>query len=155
MLRRVVWSAYTVLMLVVVSVAGSGCDQPVSPTNSPGFITTDLRVGTGAEAVDGSVVTVEYSGWFYDASQPEQKGVQFDTSVGRAPLTFTLGAGQVIAGWDQGVVGMRVGGMRRLIVPPSLAYGERRIGLIPPNATLLFDVELIAVGSEGTESGAD
>jgi FKBP-type peptidyl-prolyl cis-trans isomerase FkpA len=145
MLPRGVQSVWTVVSLVVVSALVAGCNSPTSPTSSPSFTQTDLRQGTGTEAATGSVVTVEYTGWFYDTSQPDQKGVQFDTSTGRGPFSFTVGAGQVIAGWEQGIVGMRVGGVRRLIVPPSLAYGSRRVGLIPPNATLLFDVELLAV----------
>jgi FKBP-type peptidyl-prolyl cis-trans isomerase FkpA len=88
---------------------------------------------------------VEYTGWFFDASQTDSKGVQFDSSTGTEPFVFTLGAGQVISGWDEGLVGMRVGGLRRLIIPPSLAYGETRRGPIPPNATLLFEVDLTAV----------
>jgi len=138
---RVVWTVAALAGLW----AAAGCNTPTSPTSSTPFTQTDLRVGIGTEAVTGSVVTVEYTGWFYDASKPDAKGVQFDTTTGREPFTFTVGAGQVIAGWEQGVVGMRVGGQRRLIVPPSLAYGSNRIGLIPPNATLVFDVELTGV----------
>lgn len=91
------------------------------------------------------MLTVQYTGWFFDASRTDSKGVQFDSSLGTEPFVFTLGAGQVISGWDQGLVGMRVGGLRRLIIPPSLAYGESRNGSIPPNATLLFEIELTAV----------
>ncbi len=145
MQARVSRSARIAVVLVTLSAVVAGCNSPTSPTASPGFIQTDLRMGTGAEAVAGSVVTVEYTGWFYDASKPDQKGVQFDTSTGREALTFTVGVGQVIAGWDQGITGMRVGGMRRLVIPPSLAYGWTRVGLIPPNTTLLFDVELLGV----------
>ena len=113
---------------------------------APGFTITDLLVGTGAEAVDGSSVTVEYTGWVYDPTQPDNKGFQFDTSVG-TPLAFVLGAGQVIPGWEQGLVGMRVGGERRLTIPPELAYGEGGnpdVGILS-NATILFDVELVSV----------
>jgi len=136
------------MALAGLSVFAGACNTPTSPTNSPAFTQTDLRAGSGTEAVNGSVVTVEYSGWFYDQSQPDAKGVQFDTTTGRGPFTFTIGAGQVIAGWEQGVVGMHVGGLRRLIVPPSLAYGSSRVGLIPPNATLVFEIELTDVASE-------
>lgn len=126
--------------------APSACTKsPTAPSSYAPFSVTDLRIGTGAEAVDGSIVTVNYTGWFYDPSKPDQKGVQFDTSVGRGPYTFTVGAGTVIAGWDQGVRGMKVGGLRRLVVPPSLAYGQVRRGSIPPNTTLVFEVELIEV----------
>lgn len=142
-------------ILIVVAMASvqalvAGCNSsPTAPTNYAAFSMTDLRIGGGAEAVTGSLVTVNYSGWFYDSRLAGQKGVQFDSSAGRSPLTFTLGAGQVIAGWDQGVVGMKVGGVRRLIVPPSMAYGPNRFGIIPGNATLVFEVELLAVGVQG------
>ena len=125
----------------------AGCNSsPASPSGSAPFSQTDLRVGTGAVAVAGNVVTVHYTGWLYDESAPESKGLQFDTSAGTPGFTFTLGTGDVIAGWDQGLPGMLVGGARRLIVPPSLAYGASRNERIPPNATLVFDVELLAVG---------
>ncbi len=147
-MRRVGRVAWTWVALAGLSALIAGCNTPTSPTSSPGYLQTDLRVGVGAEAVNGSVVTVEYTGWFYDASQPDAKGVQFDTTTGRESFTFTVGAGQVIAGWERGVLGMRVGGMRRLIVPPSLAYGYNRIGLIPPTTTLVFDVELTGIAVE-------
>jgi FKBP-type peptidyl-prolyl cis-trans isomerase len=105
------------------------------------FAQQDLRIG----AV-GRRVTVNYTGWLYDPTRMENKGQQFDTSVGRPPFGFTLGAGQVIRGWDQGVPGMKVGGQRRLTIPPDLAYGSNGAGgVIPPNATLVFDVDLIDV----------
>jgi len=88
---------------------------------------------------------VNYSGWLYDATKPDFKGLLFDTSTGVGPFTFTLGGGQVIAGWDQGLVGMKVGGLRQLIIPPELAYGTARNGAIPPNAALIFEVELTDV----------
>jgi FKBP-type peptidyl-prolyl cis-trans isomerase FkpA len=141
--RGVLVGRWVVLGLVV---ALAGCDpSPAGPSGSAPFTQTDLRVGTGEEAVPGKTLTVEYTGWFFDASQTDSKGVQFDSSTGTEPFVFTLGAGQVISGWDEGLVGMRVGGLRRLIIPPSLAYGETRRGPIPPNATLLFEVDLTAV----------
>ncbi len=88
---------------------------------------------------------MNYTGWLYDASKTDNKGTQFDTSIGRGVFSFLLGAGQVIAGWDQGVPGMKVGGSRRLIIPPSLGYGASGAGPIPGNATLVFDVSLVAV----------
>ena len=130
-------------LVVAFFVAGCG-DSPTSPNNAD-FSQSDLRVGTGADAVTGRVVTVNYTGWFYNASAPEGKGVQFDSSAGQTPFTFTLGAGQVIQGWEQGVQGMKVGGVRRLVIPPSLAYGQSRYGPIPPNATLVFEIELVEV----------
>jgi FKBP-type peptidyl-prolyl cis-trans isomerase FkpA len=90
-------------------------------------------------------VTVNYTGWLYDATKTDNKGPQFDSSVGRTPFQFTLGTGQVIRGWDQGIPGMKVGGRRRLVIPPSLAYGSTRSGPIPPNATLVFDVEMVSI----------
>ena len=126
---------------------GYGSSSPTSPsTGSAPYSQTDLRVGSGAEAASGRRATVNYTGWLYDASRPDNKGAQFDTSVGRQPFTFTVGAAQVIAGWDRGVPGMRVGGQRRLVIPPDLAYGSRGSPpVIPPNATLVFDIELIDV----------
>jgi FKBP-type peptidyl-prolyl cis-trans isomerase FkpA len=107
---------------------------------------TDLAPGTGAEISSGQTALVHYTGWLYDAAAPENKGKQFDSSVGGEPFEFPLGAGRVIAGWDQGVVGMKVGGKRRLVIPPVMGYGERGAGgVIPPNATLVFDVELVEI----------
>lgn len=105
-------------------------------------------IGTGAEAVAGTNVTVHYTGWLFDESAPENKGSKFDSSRDRNdPFQFRLGAGMVIAGWDQGVAGMKIGGQRTLIIPPELGYGARGAGgVIPPNATLVFDVELLGVG---------
>ena len=111
------------------------------------LIKTDGRVGSGAEAQAGRQVTVHYTGWLYDQNAPEMKGQQFDSSRERdEPFTFGLGGGQVIPGWDEGIVGMKVGGQRMLTIPPEMAYGSSGAGgVIPPNATLLFDVELLAV----------
>jgi len=109
---------------------------------------TDITIGTGTEATDGTNVTVHYTGWLFDDTAPENKGRKFDSSRDRGdPFRFTLGVGQVIPGWDQGVAGMKVGGQRVLTIPPELGYGARGAGgVIPPNATLIFDVELLAVG---------
>jgi FKBP-type peptidyl-prolyl cis-trans isomerase FkpA len=132
--------------LAATGLAVAGCDSaPTSPTNFAPFSSTDLRQGTGEVAAQGNLVEVLYTGWFYDASRQDQKGPQFDSTTGRTPFAFTIGASQVISGWDQGVVGMRVGGLRRLVIPPSLAYGDRRNGPIPPNATLVFEIELLTV----------
>ncbi|HXI83115.1 MAG TPA: FKBP-type peptidyl-prolyl cis-trans isomerase [Verrucomicrobiae bacterium] len=100
----------------------------------------DTKVGTGAEAAAGKQVTVHYTGWLTD-------GTKFDSSKDHGqPFSFQLGAGQVIKGWDQGVAGMKVGGIRKLTIPSSLGYGERGAGgVIPPNATLVFEVELLGV----------
>ena len=105
---------------------------------------TDTKTGDGATATPGNKVSVHYTGWLYNNAA---KGAKFDSSVDRGqPFQFTLGAHQVIAGWDEGVAGMKVGGKRTLIIPPELGYGARGAGgVIPPNATLMFDVELLGV----------
>jgi FKBP-type peptidyl-prolyl cis-trans isomerase FkpA len=107
----------------------------------------DVKPGTGAEAVAGRPVLVHYTGWLHDPAKPEGKGQKFDSSRDRGvPFGFFLGEGKVIKGWDQGVVGMKVGGQRTLVIPPELGYGARGAGgVIPPNATLIFDVELVDV----------
>ncbi len=108
---------------------------------------TDVEVGTGDEAVAGKAVTVHYTGWLHDEGKPDHHGARFDSSRDRGqPFVFALGAGSVIQGWDRGVAGMKVGGKRTLIIPPELGYGTSGAGgVIPPNATLVFDVELLGV----------
>ena len=136
------------LPLAALALVAAGCGgSPTSPTGTAPFSATDLAVGTGAEAVAGRIVVVNYTGWLYSATAAENKGQQFDTTTGRGPFTFVLGTGSVIAGWDQGVAGMRVGGRRRLVIPPELAYGSTGAGngAIPPNATLVFEIELLLV----------
>jgi FKBP-type peptidyl-prolyl cis-trans isomerase FkpA len=113
--------------------------QEVSTASGLRYV--DLLVGDGALAEDGMTVAVHYTGWLSD-------GTKFDSSRdrGERPFTFQLGAGQVIRGWDDGVKGMRVGGKRKLTIPPDLGYGERGAGgVIPPNATLVFEVEFVGV----------
>jgi len=139
-MRRVTRCFSLAVLLMTVSCSGSNTSAP--STSSGTFTQTDLVVGTGATATTGNSVTVTYNGWLYDTSKTDGKGTFFD---GRAGFVFTLGAGTVIAGWDQGVVGMRVGGQRRLIIPPDLAYGSSGRAPIPPNATLVFDITLTAV----------
>ena len=109
-------------------------------TTASGLKYEDLKVGEGAEAKSGDRVEVHYTGWL-------ENGTKFDSSVDRGkPFPFPLGAGRVIKGWDQGVAGMKVGGKRKLIIPPALGYGERGAGgVIPPNATLIFEVELLKI----------
>jgi FKBP-type peptidyl-prolyl cis-trans isomerase FkpA len=136
----------------------AACQPPtdVAPTetnngSSPGSSAVtelqiiDVEVGDGDEATAGQTVIVHYTGWLYDDTAPDNRGTKFDSSVDRgAPFDFSLGAGQVIAGWDQGVAGMKIGGKRELIIPPDMGYGSRGAGgAIPPNATLLFEVELL------------
>jgi len=108
---------------------------------------TDVVKGTGEGISLGQVAVVHYTGWLFDGTAPEQKGKKFDSSRDRGqPFPFTVGAGEVIRGWDEGVQGMQPGGQRRLVIPPDLGYGDRGAGgAIPPGATLVFDVELLAI----------
>lgn len=122
--------------------------DPEPPAPAPAVLVTDLVRGIGDEALPGMVIVVHYTGWLYDAAGSEQRGRQFDSSRERGqPFSFHLGGGRVIRGWEQGIPGMKVGGTRRLVIPPALAYGERGAGngVIPANATLMFEVELLAV----------
>ena len=116
-------------------------------TTSSGLTIADSKVGTGAEAKPGNNCVMHYTGWLYDANKPDKHGKKFDSSKDRNdPFSFRLGAGQVIQGWDQGVAGMKVGGQRTLVIPSQLGYGARGAGgAIPPNSTLVFDVELLDV----------
>lgn len=137
-----------ILLLAAAVIGCGGSSSPTAPSLNVPYSQTDLRLGTGAEATNGRLVTVNYTGWLYDPNAAANQGRQFDTSLqpGRGPYPFVLGTRQVIAGWDRGVVGMRVGGMRRLVIPPDLGYGSAgRPPEIPGNATLLFDVEVLAV----------
>jgi FKBP-type peptidyl-prolyl cis-trans isomerase FkpA len=137
-MTRIVLTLVTVL--AVASCGGDDDGPTLSPTTSAPYSQTDLVVGTGALAGPGNTVTVAYTGWLHDSSRPDAKGAQFDSSTS---YIFRLGTGAVIRGWDQGVVGMRVGGQRRLVIPPDLAYGSQSPGgIIPPNATLVFDITL-------------
>lgn len=118
------------------------------PEASPTELSShDIEPGAGEAIEKGSIAVVHYTGWLHDARMPDNKGTKFDSSRDRDdPFEFSLGAGQVIRGWDQGVVGMKVGGQRRLTIPPTLGYGARGAGgVIPPNATLVFDVELVEI----------
>jgi FKBP-type peptidyl-prolyl cis-trans isomerase len=141
------------LITILAGTAACGSESgergtPTAPSANVPFSTVDLRGGTGAEATNGRTVTVNYSGWLYSTTAADNKGVLFDSSLapGRVPFDFVLGTGNVIQGWHRGVVGMRVGGIRRLVIPPDLAYGAAgRPPSIPGNATLLFEVELLAV----------
>ena len=131
------------VVVVVLTACGGNTENP-SVTQ---LIRQDDVVGTGAEAQSGRVVTVHYTGWLYDQTRPDRKGNKFDSSRDRnEPFSFNLGAGEVIRGWDEGVAGMKVGGRRTLTIPPDMGYGARGAGgVIPPNSTLLFDVELLEV----------
>jgi FKBP-type peptidyl-prolyl cis-trans isomerase FkpA len=125
----------------------TACGGNTETTSVTQLIRQDDVVGTGAEAQSGRVVTVHYTGWLYDQTRPDRRGNKFDSSRDRnEPFSFNLGAGEVIRGWDEGVAGMKVGGRRTLTIPPDMGYGARGAGgVIPPNATLLFDVELLEV----------
>ncbi len=139
--------------LVVVPALVAGCsDTPTAPSSYAPYSQADIRLGTGTVAENGKTVTVNYSGWLYDVTKTDRKGAMFGTSTGSAGFQFTVGSGQVIQGWEQGVPGMQVGGLRQLVVPPSLAYGGTRNGPIPPNATLIFEIELLAV-ADSTSGG--
>jgi FKBP-type peptidyl-prolyl cis-trans isomerase FkpA len=136
--RRLIFVFSLVLALAA---AACGSSSPTAPDVDVPYAQTDLRVGAGAEAVAGKRLLVNYAGWLYDAGKPDQKGQQFEASS----YSFDLGARMVIKGWDQGLGGMKVGGVRRLIIPPSLGYGAAGNPPIPGNATLVFDVELVSV----------
>ena len=138
----------SVSCLLAVCLTSASCSESItSPSSSAPYSQVDLLLGTGDAAASGNIVTVNYTGWLYDASKPDNKGLQFDTSVGKTPFTFTLGTSSVIEGWDKGLVGMKTGGIRRLVVPPSLAYGQFRNYSIPPYSTLVFEIELISVAT--------
>lgn len=131
--------------LVVVSTK-----QPVKaidPAVLATLVKTDIKPGDGDEAITGKKISVHYTGWLYEEAASNHRGLKFDSSLDRQqPLEYVLGEGQVIAGWDHGMQGMKVGGKRNLIIPPALAYGKSGInGVIPPNAQLVFEVELIGV----------
>ena len=134
---------YPIVAIVLAAGCGGDDGPSLAPTTSAPYSQTDLVVGTGTVAASGNLVTVGYTGWLHDSSRPDVKGTQFDS---RPSYGFRLGTGAVIRGWDQGLVGMRVGGQRRLVIPPELAYGNTSPGApIPPNATLVFDVTLLNV----------
>lgn len=140
------------LLLAVLPLAAcSAADQPPATdskeTAAVSVAITDLKEGSGPAVAAGQAAVVHYTGWLYAAGAPDHMGQKFDSSRDHGqPFTFRIGAGEVIAGWDQGVAGMKVGGQRRLVIPPELGYGARGAGgVIPPGATLLFDVELVGI----------
>jgi len=131
---KIKWIITMAIMLLV-----AGCSKDNKNMNGE-LIIEDIIVGQGAEAVKYSIVTVNYTGWLED-------GTKFDSSLnpGREPLRFTLGAGQMIQGFDQGIPGMKVGGKRKLTIPPNLGYGSQDKGIIPPNSTLIFELDFLIV----------
>jgi FKBP-type peptidyl-prolyl cis-trans isomerase len=139
-------SSFFVLLAVVAAqcLFSAACGPaPTAPTQYAAYSQTDVRLGDGAEAASGNTVGVLYTLWLYDSSKSDGKGLQLETT-GTVSSSFQLGSG-VIEGWKRGVPGMRVGGVRRLVVPRELAYGDTRKGSVPPNATLVFDIELVSV----------
>ncbi len=143
--------AFALSLFFVLSAQVAVASQEAAAVDSTQLQKIDIKVGNGEEAVIGKTVNVHYSGWVYDEQAPDKKGRKFDSSYDRKEhFSFLLGAGRVIKGWDKGVLGMKVGGQRTLIIPPSMAYGERGAGnVIPPNATLLFEVELMGLKETG------
>ena len=138
----------TALLCLGLLLAACGAKSPATPpVGSAALKIVELQPGAGTAIVPGQTAVVNYTGWLYEATAPETKGKQFDSSLtGGAPFRFTLGRGQVIQGWDQGVQGMKIGGRRRLTIPPDLAYGDSGAGgVIPPGATLVFDIDLVAI----------
>lgn len=151
-------NAIAILFLSAALVAcGRDAPPPAASTANPAtpatqkaitdLVKTDLVVGAGPQIAAGQEAVVHYTGWLYEPSASDNKGKEFDSSRSRGvPFRFTVGGGGVIQGWDQGVVGMQVGGQRRLIIPAFLGYGDRGGGgVIPPGATLLFDIELLGI----------
>jgi FKBP-type peptidyl-prolyl cis-trans isomerase len=148
------YSKLSLLMCVVLAAACGGKSEPPPVAAAPppanlvtALQTTTLKPGTGAVIGGGQIAVVQYTGWLYEAGAADHKGKQFDSSRDRRePFKFPLDTGSVIKGWDQGVVGMKVGESRRLVIPPELAYGDAGAGgVIPPGATLVFDVELVGI----------
>lgn len=147
--------AFSVVVMGLALMTASACKGndvsvvvPTAPTLNVAFSTTDLRAGTGAEATNGRSVTVNYTVWVYNPSAADNKGTRFDSSLdaGRTPLTFPLGTSNIIQGFNQGILGMRVGGQRRVVIPPNLAYGNNPpSSAIRANETLLFEIELLSV----------
>ncbi|WP_332852160.1 FKBP-type peptidyl-prolyl cis-trans isomerase [Duganella sp. S19_KUP01_CR8] len=139
----------TCVIGLTLTLALAGCERAKAPQEAAAAAAPlqkiDTVVGTGKEAVAGVTAVVNYTGWLYLPTAPLQHGAQFDSSIGREAFSFPLGAGRVIPGWDEGVKGMKIGGKRTLIVPAAMGYGENGAGPIPPNATLIFDVELLDV----------
>jgi FKBP-type peptidyl-prolyl cis-trans isomerase FkpA len=134
-----------VLLSLMSACGGKPAAAPPSPVTS--MQSVDLKTGAGDSIAPGKIAVVQYTGWLYEATAKDNKGKQFDSSRTQGqPFRFPLGAGNVIKGWDQGVIGMKIGGSRRLIIPADLAYGDSGAGgVIPPGATLVFDIDLVAI----------
>ena len=150
MMKRALFFPLVLLLATGISANIAYAEKTVTKkeaANVTKLIKTDRKLGKGEQAKAGRAVAVHYTGWLYDASAKDNKGKKFDSSLDRgAPIEFPLGAGMVIDGWEQGIEGMKVGGQRTLIIPPHLGYGAQGApGAIPPNAALIFDVELMGV----------
>ena len=147
-IKTILFSLLSIVLIIACQPQGEAqvSEQPAGSEMSELQI-TDTVNGDGPTAEAGQTVIVHYTGWLYDPEQPENKGEKFDSSVDRGdPFSFSLGAGQVIRGWDEGFAGMQIGGKRTLIIPPDMGYGARGAGgVIPPNATLMFEVELLDI----------
>lgn len=144
-MRRWLIPIFALLTLALVA-CSQKAPEPYQGGGVTKLTTRDIKVGTGPVAQPGMVVSVLYTGWLYDEHAKDKHGKEFDSTSkhGDTPFRFTLGTGQVIQGWDQGVAGMHVGGVRELVIPPTLAYGSRGAGgVIPPNASLVFKVKLV------------
>ena len=142
--------SFSRLTVLLFSIALSACGSKPAPAPSnpvKALQSADLKQGTGAALAGGQIAVVQYTGWLYETAAPDNKGKQFDSSrTGGQPFRFPVGTGSVIKGWDEGVVGMKVGGSRRLIIPADLAYGDNGAGgVIPPGAALVFDIDLVAI----------
>lgn len=147
-MRRFALLTASFFMPTIAGCSPGGEPPAEAPTEPPGeLIIIELAPGEGPAIAAGSTAVVHYTGWLFDPAAEDRKGSKFDSSVDRGqPFRFPVGAGRVIAGWDQGVAGMQAGQKRRLIIPPQLGYGSRGAGgVIPPNATLVFDVELLGI----------
>jgi FKBP-type peptidyl-prolyl cis-trans isomerase len=133
-------------VISALTACGGKSAAPVSAPAVNSLEIRDLKTGTGAPIAAGQQAAVQYTGWLYEASAADSKGKEFDSSARAGqPFRFVVGGGQVIKGWDRGVAGMKLGGTRRLVIPADLAYGENGAGVIPPGATLVFDVSLVGI----------
>ena len=145
--RFTVGLGFAVVFSLLVACHKAPAPAPQATAHAAALQSRDLKPGDGPAIAAGQTAVVNYTGWLFEAAAPDNKGKKFDSSLDSgSPFSFTLGSGQVIAGWDQGVAGMKVGGQRRLIIPSDLGYGDAGAGGdIPPGATLVFDVELMAI----------
>ena len=132
---KINWQIPVVIVMILIA----GCSKDKEAMNGE-LIIEDLKVGEGSEVVKYNIVTVNYTGWLTD-------GTKFDSSLnpGRSPFRFTVGGGQVIKGWDEGLIGMKAGGKRKLTIPPSMGYGNQDMGVIPSNSTLIFEIDLLII----------